>query len=190
MALTDMVLMPGDDYQAVCNELRQLDGSTDPIRSAQMSGKVADANNEISDQTRLLTLLENVLAEKAAGGGGGIDMDSFRDARVIGGVFNWTPSTIIFTEGMTWADFCDSPWNVGAYDNAGPIEELKPFLKVHNGRVIVNIGINPPRYLVRNDVTYAWGFYEEPQSDDVIVAPTDLIVSGVNYNTRCDQNWE
>lgn len=188
MALTDMVIMPGDDYQAVCNELRQLDGSTDLIRSAQMSGKVKEANNEISDQTRLLTLLETVLAEKAAGGGG-IDMDSFRDARVIGGVFNWTPSTIIFTEGMTWADFIDSPWNVGAYDNAGPIEELKPFLKVHNGRVVATVDVYPSRYLVRNDSLDAWGFYDEPQSGDVVVAPTDPIVAGVNYNTRADGNW-
>ena len=38
MALTDMVMMPGEDYQAACDKLREKTGTTDAIKSGDWPG--------------------------------------------------------------------------------------------------------------------------------------------------------
>lgn len=37
MALTDYIIMPGADYQAACDKLREKSGKTDPIRSGDLA---------------------------------------------------------------------------------------------------------------------------------------------------------
>lgn len=40
MALTDYVIMPGADYQAACDKLREKSGKTDPIRSGDLASEI------------------------------------------------------------------------------------------------------------------------------------------------------
>lgn len=169
--------------------LRKIGGSANGYYPSEFHGVVDEANEEVAEQSELLTLLENVLAEKAAGGGGGIDLDSFKSAWVTGGVFRTTPSHIVFTDGMTWAEFVESPWNGGSYDDVGPVINIKPFLKVLDGRVCVAFGFTPPNYLVRND-SESWDWYSnEPKDDDIVVSPSDPIMNGAYYWTRSTTDW-
>ena len=45
MSLTDMVLMPGADYKAVCENVRAVLGETETIKSGQLPGKVLETYN-------------------------------------------------------------------------------------------------------------------------------------------------
>lgn len=40
MPLTDYVIMPGADYQAACDKLREKSGKTDPIRSGDLASEI------------------------------------------------------------------------------------------------------------------------------------------------------
>lgn len=111
MSLTDMVIMPGSDYSSACDELRELNGSTALIRSGQMSGMVAEANDEIADQTALLEQLAEALAGKAVsggGGGGGTALSKCYMYDMANGIY----LIVYFEPGMTWQDFERSSYNV------------------------------------------------------------------------------
>ena len=47
MALTEMVIMPGEDYQAICDSVRAKTGRTELLKS----GEVAPAINGIENNT-------------------------------------------------------------------------------------------------------------------------------------------
>lgn len=40
MTLTDYIIMPGADYQAACDKLREKTGKTDPIRSGELASEI------------------------------------------------------------------------------------------------------------------------------------------------------
>lgn len=44
--MTEYVLMPGADYQNICNALREKTGSTEPIRSGEIAGQIADLSGD------------------------------------------------------------------------------------------------------------------------------------------------
>lgn len=68
MALTDMVIMPGADYQSMCDSIRALDGSTDVIKSGDYSGKVQAVSDTVDTQASLISQIETALEGKAGGG--------------------------------------------------------------------------------------------------------------------------
>ena len=104
MALTEQVIMPGADYQAICDSVRTLDGSTAVLKSGDVSGKVDAANSEISNQTDLIAQIKTALEGKAAGGG--------RSVSVFGVTSGASGYNFLFEEGMTWDDFCSSIYNL------------------------------------------------------------------------------
>lgn len=55
MALTEMVIMPGEDYQAICDSVRTKTGSTEPLKSGDVAlainGIVVESGIDTSDAT-------------------------------------------------------------------------------------------------------------------------------------------
>ena len=87
MALTDMVIMPGADYQSMCDSIRALDGSTDVIKSGDYSGKVQAVSDTVDTQADLIAQIKSehetqiaaiktALEGKTAGGSGGAAVET------------------------------------------------------------------------------------------------------------------
>lgn len=49
MALTDLVLMPGADYEDICKAIRKKTGTTDPIKSYEASGLIEGISGGIPE---------------------------------------------------------------------------------------------------------------------------------------------
>lgn len=68
MSLTDMVIMPGGDYQAACDAIREKTGGTEPIKSGNMAAQIRgivgqDTTMEdylVSGETNVLTPIPSV----------------------------------------------------------------------------------------------------------------------------------
>lgn len=68
MALTDYVIMPGADYQAICDKIRDKTGKVDPIKSGDLVGEIdsiigGGGGNEDGLVTRSLTSYTNNTAD-------------------------------------------------------------------------------------------------------------------------------
>lgn len=83
MSLTDHVIMPGNDYKAICDSVRSKTGGTEPLKS----GEVAAAIDGI----------------QAGGASGPVKRCCVRYSE--GEIYPY------FVEGMTWADLIDSTHN-------------------------------------------------------------------------------
>ena len=168
--------------------LREIGGSVSGYYPSEFHGVVDEANEEITGQSELLEQLTTVLAEKATPSGG-IDLDSFKSAWMYGGLLSYYWAHIAFAEGMTWAEFIESPLNAGVLDYAGPAYRLDPMLRAYNGRVCTVADNNPPMYLARNNGIEEWTYGSSPQSGDVVVSTDDLIVAGELYWIRRAEDW-
>lgn len=47
MALTDQVIMPGSDYQAICNATRSLTGTTGTLKSGEIADKILSGKSSL-----------------------------------------------------------------------------------------------------------------------------------------------
>lgn len=71
MALTDMVIMPGADYQDACDAVREKTGGTDKIKSGNLGAQIRaitggeDLDAELATQDTLLTEQKAKIAELA-----------------------------------------------------------------------------------------------------------------------------
>ena len=88
MSLTNMVIMPGSDYQAACDAIREKTGTTDLIKSGEMASAIAGIK---------------------AGGGSGWTADDIGHFYFYGQFVG----SCAFINGMTWREFCDSIFNTG-----------------------------------------------------------------------------
>lgn len=76
MALTDQVLMPGADYQAAANQVRELSGTTATLKSGEMVTALEGANDTVAAQTTQINdLIQQANNLPDAGGSGGTDLD-------------------------------------------------------------------------------------------------------------------
>lgn len=177
-----------ETMEKIADPLRSLAGRTDDLKPAEMEAAGNAAVSEVDDQTALLAQLEAVLTEKATASGG-IDLDSIRIAWVYGGISSFYYTHIAFAEGMTWAEFINSPLNAGAADQAGPSGPYDTLLRAYNGRVCLNISATPLAYLVRNGTEDPWQYGKAPKSNDTVIAPDDLIVANEYYWFRASHDW-
>ena len=75
MALTDQVLMPGADYQAAADQVRELSGTTATLKSGEMVTALEGANDTVSAQTtQINALIQQANSLPDAGGSGGTDI--------------------------------------------------------------------------------------------------------------------
>lgn len=63
-------LIQGETLIAIADEVRELSGTTDAMRLADMTTHVSDANAEVTSQTDLVAQIKTALEGKASGGGG------------------------------------------------------------------------------------------------------------------------
>lgn len=61
MSLTDMVLMPGGDYQQICDNLRQALGTEDAITSYEAAEMIGELGSEINDTKEALSREEQAM---------------------------------------------------------------------------------------------------------------------------------
>lgn len=75
MALTDQVIMPGADYQAAANQVRELSGTTATLKSGEMVTALEGANDAVAAQTtQINALIQQANNLPDAGGSGGTDL--------------------------------------------------------------------------------------------------------------------
>lgn len=86
MALTNMVIMPGSDYQDICDAIREKTGSTDVIKSGDMADQIRNIAGN-STEMCTVTFVNNSddsikLYPKYEGCSDSIDVDRFESASV------------------------------------------------------------------------------------------------------------
>lgn len=84
MALTDQVLMPGADYQAAANQVRELNGTTATLKSGEMVTALESANDTVAAQTtQINALIQQANNLPAAGAGGSITIDDSNSTNIV-----------------------------------------------------------------------------------------------------------
>lgn len=73
MALTDQVIMPGADYQAAADQVRELSGTTATLKSGEMVTALEGANDTVDAQTTQINALIQQ-AHNLPDAGGGTDI--------------------------------------------------------------------------------------------------------------------
>ena len=84
MALTEQVLMPGADYQAAANQVRELNGTTATLTSGEMVTAMEGANDTVAAQTtQINALIQQANSLPAAGAGGSIIIDDSNSTNIV-----------------------------------------------------------------------------------------------------------
>ena len=63
MALTDYVIMPGEDYQAICDAVRAKTGKTEALKSGDLSAEVAQIEIDDGSKEQLKQILQRTIRE-------------------------------------------------------------------------------------------------------------------------------
>ena len=61
MALTDYVIMPGEDYQAICDAVREKTGKTEALKSGDLSAEVAQIEVDDGSKDQLRKLIDGTI---------------------------------------------------------------------------------------------------------------------------------
>jgi hypothetical protein len=115
MALTDQVIMPGADYQAAADQVRELNGTTAPLKSGEMVTALEGANDTVATQTtQINALIQQANNLPDVGGSGGTDIALGITGATVGQIAKitavdstgkptaWTPVDMPSGGGETW----------------------------------------------------------------------------------------